>query len=266
MAGGRRYQGTFQGNYSDKMNFSGEMTSVEDIPTFSVISRNSVKELSDKRGPEESTKWASVFQAFHTTAGLSLGNRGAWDQLAIALHQAKVDAKEQGRSIELGNGLETIPKFGQEPGSLSSSELSEIELYLAQACASPLHPLHWLVSNLVEAYNVSYGGVRSHPTLLPHAMEELESITTRLYKVIKVLFPGLPSATAPTRLQIGLSEEVFFKCLYNLNLCGTGANCHTFLHSSPSPPSISPSHSLHNVCSGYIQCLLLHHMYIPICS
>ena len=198
------------------MNFSGEMTSVEDIPTFSVISRNSVKELSDKRGPEESTKWASVFQAFHTTAGLSLGNRGAWDQLAIALHQAKVDAKEQGRSIELGNGLETIPKFGQEPGSLSSSELSEIEQYLAQACASPLHPLHWLVSNLVEAYNVSYGGVRSHPTLLPHAMEELESITTRLYKVIKVLFPGLPSATAPTRLQIGLSEEVFFKCLYNL--------------------------------------------------
>ena len=198
------------------MNFSGEMTSVEDIPTFSVISRNSVKELSDKRGPEESTKWASVFQAFHTTAGLSLGNRGAWDQLAIALHQAKVDAKEHGRSIELGNGLETIPKFGQEPGSLSSSELSEIEQYLAQACASPLHPLHWLVSNLVEAYNVSYGGVRSHPTLLPHAMEELESITTRLYKVIKVLFPGLPSASAPTRLQIGLSEEVFFKCLYNL--------------------------------------------------
>ena len=208
VAGGRRYQGTFHGNYSDKMNFSGEMTSVEDTPTFSVISRNSVKELSDKRGPEESTKWASVFQAFHTTAGLSLGTRGAWDQLAIALHQAKVDAKEQGRVGELGDGLETIPKAAQEPGSLSASELSEVELYLAQACASTLHPLHWLVSNLVDAYNVSYGGVRSHPTLLPHAMEELESITSRLYKVIRVLFPGLPSADTPTRLQSSLSEEV----------------------------------------------------------
>ena len=208
MAGGRRYQGTFQGNYSDKMNFSGEMTSVEDNPTFSVISRNSVKELSSKRGPEESTKWASVFQAFHTTAGLSLGTRGAWDQLAIALHQAKVDAKEQGKSVEICDGLETIPKAAQEPGSLSTDDMSEVEVYLARACASTLHPLHWLVSNLVDAYNISYGGVRSHPTLLPHAMEELESITGRLYKVIRVLFPGLPSASSPTRLQPGFSDEV----------------------------------------------------------
>ena len=115
---------------------------------------------------------------------------------------------------ELGDGLETIPKAAQEPGSLTTSELSEVELYLAQACASTLHPLHWLVSNLVDAYNVSYGGVRSHPTLLPHAMEELESITSRLYKVIRVLFPGLPPADTPTRLQSGLNEEV---CLFVLS-------------------------------------------------
>lgn len=40
---------------------------------------------------------------------------------------------------------------------------------------------------------MSYGGVRSHPTLLPHAKDELESISKRLYGSVRKLFPSLPS-------------------------------------------------------------------------
>ena len=142
----------------------------------------------------------------------------------------------------------------QEPGSLSTSELSEVETYLAQACASTLHPLHWLVSNLVDAYNVSYGGVRSHPTLLPHAMEELESITSRLYKVIRVLFPGLPPADMLTRLQSGLSEEVCVFVLLNFTtsklMCSPGTDCNSLLSSPSSSSPLPSSDRLHHVCPG----------------
>ena len=78
----------------------------------------------------------------------------------------------------------------------TSPTCTQVSAYLQSACSCTLHPLHHLVSSLAEAYNVSYGGVgahrsaggpctqvRSHPVLLPHAMAELASITTRLYQV-----------------------------------------------------------------------------------
>ena len=140
-------------------------------------------------------------QTFHTTVGLGLGSRAAWEQLAIALNQAKVEARELGQEEELGDSLETIPRAAQVPGQLSLQELQEVEQYLGEATSCSLHPLHRLLHTLVECYNVSYGGVRSHPTLLPHALQELSSITSRLYQAVRCLFPGLPSPDAPHRLQ-----------------------------------------------------------------
>lgn len=46
---------------------------------------------------------------------------------------------------------------------------------------------------LSTAYTATYGGVRVHPLLLNHAVEELHSITNRIYEIVRLLFPALPS-------------------------------------------------------------------------
>jgi len=171
------------------------------LPRVSVLARRGEVQACGSEG----SKWASIFQEFHRTTGLGLGAKGAWEQLAIALNQARVDG-EGGE--ELGDGLETIPTAGQGPGLLSTQELQEVSAYLQSACSCTLHPLHHLVSSLAEAYNVSYGGVRSHPVLLPHAMAELASITTRLYQAIRGLFPGLPAPDTPARLETTGGDQV----------------------------------------------------------
>jgi hypothetical protein len=74
------------------------------------------------------------------------------------------------------------------------SVLTDVLLFkiLFQACESTHHPLGQLVLGLTNAFNTTYGGVRVHPLLLSHAVKELKSITTRLYQVVRLLFPGLP--------------------------------------------------------------------------
>lgn len=68
--------------------------------------------------------------------------------------------------------------------------------FLFQAFDSVHHPLGRSFSELVEAYTTTYGGVLVHPLLLPQAVAELRSLTTRLYNIVRVLFPALPPATS----------------------------------------------------------------------
>lgn len=39
---------------------------------------------------------------------------------------------------------------------------------------------------------ISYGGIFAHPLLVTHAVDELHSITERIYEVVRLLFPALP--------------------------------------------------------------------------
>ena len=59
---GRRYQGSFQGNYTDKMQFSGEMSALDpDSPPEDPLRDPT------SPGTVHCTKWASVFQVLHCT-------------------------------------------------------------------------------------------------------------------------------------------------------------------------------------------------------
>lgn len=62
-----------------------------------------------------------------------------------------------------------------------------------QAFESQHHPLGRLLAEVTAAYTATYGGVRVHPLLLDHAVAELHSVTARLYEVVRILFPALPS-------------------------------------------------------------------------
>ena len=55
---------------------------------------------------------------------------------------------------------------------------------------------------------MSYGGVRSHPTLLPHAKDELDTICERLYGFATRLFPALPAPAAQAWISDPEKESV----------------------------------------------------------
>ncbi|XP_031779593.1 alsin [Nasonia vitripennis] len=88
--------------------------------------------------------------------------------------------------------LNKILYFGHEKLSLPAYE--QIHKYLRRAFESPHHPLGTLLNELAAVYTATYGGVRVHPLLLKHAVNELRSITTRIYEAVTLFFPALPKA------------------------------------------------------------------------
>jgi amyotrophic lateral sclerosis 2 protein len=133
----------------------------------------------------------------------------AWEQVAILINQAKNARERQlggGRefgaklhhpaSVDYGGsdleGLEIIPDyFG---ASLDEAYYREVCEYLGRAFGSGgLHPLSSLIATVADNFNASYGTVRSHPRMLSHAVAELRSLVTRLYRIVQTLFPALPA-------------------------------------------------------------------------
>lgn len=69
-----------------------------------------------------------------------------------------------------------------------------------QAFDCPYHPLGSLLSDLTIAYTTTYGGLSAHPLLLTHAVNELHSITRRIYDIVRLLFPALPALDEEKKL------------------------------------------------------------------
>ncbi|XP_071447156.1 alsin [Hetaerina americana] len=133
-----------------------------------------------------------------------------WENVAVAITRSQLRLKqklqqcgkegaitttraakcERGTSSSGDDGLITIPHFGRH--SLDKKSYEDIQHYLLKATESRHHPLGCLVSSLASAFNATYGGVRVHPLLLPHAVSELASLTLRLYAICRLLFPALP--------------------------------------------------------------------------
>ncbi|XP_049870567.1 alsin [Pectinophora gossypiella] len=125
----------------------------------------------------------------------TIDNAKIWQNVAVAIscsHKEKHKTmKKIGLDLEKSvDCLEVIPQFGQK--NLNLDDYTEMRLYLQNACESTYHPLGQLVLGLTNAFNTTYGGVRVHPLLLSHAVKELKSITSRLYQVVRLLFPALP--------------------------------------------------------------------------
>ena len=187
-SGNRKHVGNFHGNYSDCMKFSGEIKTV--LPE-EVTARDTGTLI------EPGEKWKDVFtewdQSFNTSgepANTAGNTRKLWENIAIFISNAKTANPEE----PLPDSLETIPACSQV-STLTYQDFLEVENYLTEAFQASLHPLHLIFTQLVEAFISSYGGVRSHSTLLPHAKGELCSIISRLYTILSSLFPALPEPT-----------------------------------------------------------------------
>ena len=209
---GDRLEGSFYGNYTDGMKFNGTIFKVvqspisKDEPDWT---KSNVQKIGQHTVPAEQ-KWKSIYGHYHDIFTLPEPRRSGsisntpliWEQLAISINQAKNNAKLEfykkknnhyGSNMSLDidlDGIEMIPDYFAQ--DLTLEYLTNLNAYLKKAFSSPFHPLANLLGSLSDCYTSTYGGVRVHPRLLKHAIDELQAIVEGIYYFIRALFPALP--------------------------------------------------------------------------
>ncbi|EDW40505.1 GL25282, partial [Drosophila persimilis] len=89
--------------------------------------------------------------------------------------------------------LEQVPSFGMA-STLTEQDVASIRVYLEQAFKDRHHPLHALNERIANCFHYSYGywKVKPTPILAKQAMREWESISRRIYRFVRKMFPALP--------------------------------------------------------------------------
>ncbi|KAH8270174.1 hypothetical protein KR018_005200 [Drosophila ironensis] len=89
--------------------------------------------------------------------------------------------------------LDQVPSFGMA-STLSEQDVASIRLYLEQAFKDRHHPLYALNERIANCFHYSYGywKVKPTPILAKQAMREWESISRRIYRFVRKMFPALP--------------------------------------------------------------------------
>ncbi|XP_014478813.1 PREDICTED: alsin [Dinoponera quadriceps] len=173
-------------------------------------------------------KWKAIFKQCYQQLGVSesvvknyncdrsIDTQRAWQNVASIItksHQRTLQRKKlsanasnaKERNSETIDHLDKIPCFGRN--TFSSQIYNKVHKYLVKAFESPHHPLGALLTEVAAVYTATYGGVRVHPLLLSHAVSELHSITTRIYEIVLLLFPDLPSCGTEFIFDIDGKEE-----------------------------------------------------------
>lgn len=155
-------------------------------------------------------KWKDIFS--HTTAALgqnqirsqgSSTSEKAWEMVAIMVSAGRkalksdpyISASKVKAQLSLLDSLEKIPAC--RSGKLHREAVEEIGAYLSKAFDSVHHPLGRLMEFVGEVFRASYIGVGAHPRLLPHAVLEVRSCVNRIYTIVRILFPALPTDGGP---------------------------------------------------------------------
>uniref|UniRef100_A0A1B6BY78 VPS9 domain-containing protein n=1 Tax=Clastoptera arizonana TaxID=38151 RepID=A0A1B6BY78_9HEMI len=178
---GDRFEGNLHGAWNEGVKISG--TFHKNIPTPSPQKCKNKPSSFGKLCVSPNQKWKAIFRQCWVSLGAGPDGKMAdtqrtWENIAVLLNS-------RGSSQRPHERLQTIPQFGRNSLDIQSS-------LLQQAFESSYHPLGIVLRELTGAYVATYGGVLVHPLLLSHAVEELRSITERLYQIVRVLFPALP--------------------------------------------------------------------------
>ncbi|XP_037801810.1 alsin-like [Penaeus monodon] len=144
-------------------------------------------------------KWQAIIRHCQEQLGLNsdVSVTKLWEHLAIKLHEEQqiLQKREEGGGGcqgDLLDGLDHIPDYLQED-NLTFAVYDQVRKYLGQAFVSRVHPMGQLLQALADAFRASYGGVAAHPRLLSYAVQEIHSLTQRVYQLVKALFPILPA-------------------------------------------------------------------------
>ncbi|XP_034030779.1 alsin isoform X2 [Thalassophryne amazonica] len=134
-------------------------------------------------------KWQAVFDECWSELGCSGVGQGehwkAWENIAVALTTSR-------RHIQDSRTLESLEVIPQHTRPITIERYHTIRLYLIKACDTSLHPLGRLVESLVAVYRMTYVGVGANRRLLPQAVNEIKSYLSRIFQIVRFLFPDLP--------------------------------------------------------------------------
>ncbi|XP_067299640.1 alsin [Pseudorasbora parva] len=193
MPNGDSLDGVFDGHWGSGLRVAGTFTK-----PFETLRRESKMPVAGQHAVPAEEKWKAVFEECWDRLGSETPGQGvckkAWESIAISLtarrRQQRDSPEELSRSqAKMLESLEVIP---QHMGPVTAESYNNIRRYLLKACDTPLHPLGWLLETLVTVYRMTYVGVGASRRLLQQAVEELQSYLTRIFQIVRFLFPGLP--------------------------------------------------------------------------
>jgi len=199
--------GTFYGKWGDQMGikvngiFSKYLNQGKsDSSTTTNNSRSTLPGTTDFT-IDADVKWKSLFdeclEVFGCENTTEFDSETAWKNVNEAVLKACGPLKSNAMSSSTTSrhssttyNMYTKKTNFKEEMALATN-LRGLQEYLALAFETEGHPLHTLVERLVEVYRATYVGVGAHRRLLPHAVAEAKSYVSRLFDVLRVLFPGL---------------------------------------------------------------------------
>ncbi|XP_063871928.1 alsin-like isoform X4 [Scylla paramamosain] len=201
---GDTIEGTFTGNWEDGIKINGVLQKGIGSPD-----EDNVPKSFGKFSVHADQKWTAVVRQCQEQLGLFTGTdittiKQVWETLAKRLESEKQASQRHGGSLDLLDGIDRIPDARDE---LTYQFFMEIHTYLGKAFGNRLHPLGQLLLSLVDAFRATYGGVVAHSRLLPYAVQEVRSFTSRLYQLVRVLFPVLPPESESVLLEPGDEEQ-----------------------------------------------------------
>ncbi|XP_066983934.1 alsin isoform X4 [Macrobrachium rosenbergii] len=209
---GDSIEGTFSGSWEDGIKINGMLHKGIAPPD-----EENIPKSFGKFSVSASQKWECILQECRDKLGISSGPEmntskcctntsrfQIWDNLATQLEAEKQLASRQGGTVEFLDGIDRIPELKEE---LDYQHFMDIHTYLGRAFGCRLHPLGQLLLSLVDAFRATYGGVVAHPRLLPYAVQEVHSFTSRLFEIVRVLFPNLPGENENLLLESENEDE-----------------------------------------------------------
>ncbi|KAA0715939.1 Alsin Amyotrophic lateral sclerosis 2 protein -like protein [Triplophysa tibetana] len=196
---GDSLDGTFDGRWGTGLRVAGIFTK-----PFETLRTETNSLVDGFHSVPAEEKWNALFEECWSRLGCEKALKNltpgqgvfekAWENIAISLTARRSQQKDRPEELsrsqnKMLESLEVIPKH---VGPVTADSYNNIRRYLMKACDTPLHPLGWLMENLVTVYRMTYVGVGSSRRLLQQAVEELHSFLTRIFKLVRFLFPTLP--------------------------------------------------------------------------
>ncbi|XP_067892403.1 alsin [Heterodontus francisci] len=195
MPNGDYFEGTFSGEWGAGIKVAGTYFK----PNLYECNREKPHVLQlGKLAVHPDEKWKAVFDECWSQLGCDPAGQGdvlkAWDNIAVCLTTNRRQHKDSPdfRSRSHAQTLESLEVIPQIIGPITLDKYETIRRYLIKACDTPLHPLGNLVETLVAVYRMTYVGVGANRRLLQQAVSEIKSYLTRIFQLVRFLFPDLP--------------------------------------------------------------------------
>ncbi|XP_072902817.1 alsin isoform X3 [Hemitrygon akajei] len=195
MANGDYFEGTFSGEWGAGIKVAGTYFK----PNLYDSDREKAHALKlGQLAVDPDEKWKAVFEECWSQLGCESAGQGdvlrAWENIAVCLTTSKRQHKDSPdfRSRSHAQTLESLEIIPQIAAPITLDKYEAIRKYLMKACDTPLHPLGYLLETLVAVYRMTYVGVGANRRLLQQAVNEIKSYLTRIFQLVRFLFPDLP--------------------------------------------------------------------------